>query len=307
MNKLHGVIPILPAPFTEDGAEVDYGDLRAVIDAVIAEGVHGVALLGVASEFYKIGDEERRLMIETTIRHVAGRVPVVVNITRNATELAVKDARHAEAAGADAVMVVPPSFIPPGSAAIVRHLEAVAESVDLPVIIQYAPNVTGVGIPLETFLEIERRRGGEGKLYIKAESTPPGPLVSAIAEGTAGRMGIFVGNGGVQTYDALERGAVGLMPGAAMIAPYLAIYDAFASGDKAEAFRLFNDFLPVLNHTTQAAELFVKFEKMVLKARGILKHDACRRPNAEPDAAMERMLLRYSDYMRERFGYPLVP
>lgn len=300
MTKLRGIIPILPAPFTDDGANIDYEDLRSVIDTVIREGVHGVALLGVASEFYKIDDAERRLMIETTVDHVAGRVPVIANITRNATELAVKDARHAEEAGADAVMIVPPSFIPPGNAAIIEHIHAVADSVKLPVVIQYAPNVTGVSIPVSTFLDIERQRGGE--LYIKAESVPPGPMISAIAEQTEGRMGVFIGNGGVQTYDALERGAVGLMPGAAMVAPYLAVYEAFVRGDKETAFRLFNAFLPVLNHTTQSAELFVQFEKSVLKARGIVKNDVCRKPNAVPDEDMNRLLLRYTEYLQESFG-----
>ncbi|RED57465.1 dihydrodipicolinate synthase family protein [Cohnella phaseoli] len=305
MKKLHGVIPILPAPFTDDGANVDYSDLRSIVDTVIAEGVHGVALLGVASEFYKIDDAERQLMIETTVEHVAGRVPVVVNITRNATALAVKDARHAEEAGADAVMIVPPSFIPPGNEAIIEHIHAVADSVKLPVVIQYAPNVTGVSIPVSTFLDIERQRGGE--LYIKAESVPPGPLLNSIVEQTEGRMGVFIGNGCVQMYDSLERGAVGMMPGAAMVVPYLAVYEAFMRGDKTTAFRLFNDLLPVLNHTTQAAELFVQFEKTILKARGIVKNDVCRRPNAVPDEAMKTMLRRYSDYVRERFGAPLMP
>ena len=305
MTILRGIIPILPAPFTNDGASVDYADLRSIVETVIAEGAHGVALLGVASEFYKIDDAERRLMIETTVDQAAGRVPVVVNITRNATELAVKDARHAEEVGADAVMIVPPSFIPPGSAAIIEHIHAVADSVKLPVVIQYAPNVTGVSIPVSAFLDIERQRGGE--LYIKAESVPPGPLLSAIVEQTKGRMGVFIGNGCVQMYDSLERGAVGMMPGAAMVAPYLAIYDAFVRGDKDNAFRLFNDLLPVLNHTTQAAELFVQFEKTILKARGVIKSDVCRRPNAVPDEAMRTMLGRYSDYMKERFGAPLMP
>lgn len=304
-KPLHGIIPILPAPFTADGSDIDYRSLRRVIDAVIEEGVHGVALLGVASEFYKIADDERSLMIETTVEHTAGRVPVIANITRHSTELAVKDAKHAEAAGADAVMVVPPSFIAPSNAAIVEHIEAVAGAVDLPVIIQYAPNVTGVGIPVETFLEVERRTGG--RMYIKAESVPPGPMISAIVEQTGGRMGVFIGNGGVQTYDALERGAVGLMPGAAMLRPYLDIYEAFARGEKDAAFRRFNDLLPILNHTTQSAELFVRFEKAILKARGVIASDVCRKPNAIADAGLMQMLWKYGKYAEERLGIKLWP
>jgi dihydrodipicolinate synthase/N-acetylneuraminate lyase len=305
MKPLQGVISILPSIFTEDGMEIDLEDMRAIIDLIIGEGVHGLALLGVASEFYKISDKERSRMIEAAIDHTAGRVPVIVNITRNSTELAIKDARDAKAAGATAVMVVPPSFMPPSNAAIVEHIHAVADCVDLPVIIQYAPIVTGVGIPAETFLEIIGKR--EGDFYIKAESVPPGNLISTLMEQTDGRIGIFIGNAGVQLYDSLERGATGLMPGVSMLRPYLDIYEAFASGRKAEAFSMFNKFLPVLNAISQSAEMFVKFEKMILKARGIIKSDYCRRPYYTPGPGYERLLDQYNLYMKEQFGYVLMP
>jgi len=305
MSQLHGVVTILPTPFTEDGANVDYDDVRSVIDTIIGEGVHGVALLGVASEFYKIADDERSKLLETTVEQTAGRVPVVVNVTRHATELAVRDAKEAQSIGADAVMIVPPSFIPPSAEAVFEHIREVAESVDLPVIVQYAPNVTGVGIPAETFLSIASACRND--VYVKAESTPPGHLISTLVQQTEGRIGVFIGNGGLQMYDALERGAVGLMPGAAMVKPYLDIYEAYRSGDKAKAFARFNAFLPVLNVTAQGAEMFTRFEKKILKARGVIKSDVCRKPYYTPDAGYERMLRMYNDLMRSQYGYELLP
>ncbi len=146
-RRLQGIFSILPTPFTGEDERVDLDGLRRVIDLIIDEGVHGVALLGVASEFYKVTDDERRQMIEATIEQTAGRVPVIVNITRHATAAAVQDARDAEASGADAIMIVPPSFIPPSHEQVVKHVEAVADSVSLPIIIQYAPNVTGAPLP----------------------------------------------------------------------------------------------------------------------------------------------------------------
>jgi dihydrodipicolinate synthase/N-acetylneuraminate lyase len=303
VQKLKGIISILSTPFTSDGMEVDYDDLRKIIDLLISEGVHGIALLGVASEFYKISDDERQKMIEVTIEHNAKRVPVVVNITRNSTELAVKDALNAERSGADAIMIVPPYFMPPSNTAIIEHIYAVSERVSLPIMIQYAPQVTGVGIPAETFLEINKH--SKGQLYIKAESVPPGNLISTLVDKTEGEMGIFIGNAGLQTFDALTRGASGLMPGSSMTKPYLDIYNEFVTGNKEQAFEMFNAFLPVLNLVAQSAEMFTKFEKIILKRRGIIKSDYCRKPYYTPGAEYESVLDKYNTYMQKRFGYSL--
>ncbi|XID91239.1 dihydrodipicolinate synthase family protein [Paenibacillaceae bacterium WGS1546] len=303
MNRIQGVIPILAAPFTSDGAEIDYDDLRALIDFVIAEGAHGVALLGVASEFYKISDEERARMIETTIAHTAGRVPVIVNITRHASELAVKDAKHAEAAGADAIMVIPPYFMSPSGAAVARHIQAVAAQTELPVMIQYAPDVTGAGIPTETFLEFADSRKGD--VYIKAESIPPGALISAIVERTNGRMGVFIGNSARQMIDALRRGAVGLMPGCSMVRVYVEIYNEYVHGSRERATEMFDRLLPVINMFSQTAETLIRYEKIILRRRGILKSDYCRTPAYEPDAAYVEWLDEYSAYMVKHFNYSI--
>ena len=301
MKKLKGVISVIITPFTEDGSNIDFDDLRRLVDALVEEGVDGLALPGVASEFYKISDAERSRMIEVVADQANGRVPVVVNITRNSTELAIKDAREAKAAGADAVMVVPPWFVPPSGAAVVEHVEAIAQSVDLPIVIQYAPNVTGAPITTDTFLDLADRLARD--VYIKAESVPPGPLVSTIVERTSGRMGVFIGNGGAQMFDALERGAAGVMPGSAIVRPFVEIYRSYTDGDKEKAFRLFNHLLPILNVTTQSAEMYVACEKKMLKARGIFKSDRCRRPCHAVGPEVDRLLERYDRYMREHFGY----
>lgn len=302
MAKFKGIFSIVVSPFTEDGKNVDFEDLRNVVDLLIAEGVDGLVFPGVGSEFYKLADTERTKMIETVVEQANKRVPVIANITRNAISLAVKDAREAEAIGVDGIMIVPPWFIPPSNQAIVEHVHAVADSVELPVIIQYAPSVTGVNIPVETFLDIVRQCSQD--FYIKAEAVPPGDLVSSIIEKTEGKMGVFTGNGCVQMYDMLERGAMGHMPGSSMARPYVEIYRTYTNGDKEKAFELFNKFLPVLNLITQSAEMFVQFEKKILKERGVIKSDCCRKPHAGI-TSYGQILDRYDDYMKSQFGYGL--
>lgn len=303
MSILQGVIPILATPFTNDGLDIDYDDLRSMIDFVIKEGVHGVALLGVASEFYKVSEEERRRMIEVTIEHTAGRVPVIVNITQHASELAVKDARHAEEAGAAAIMLIPPYFMSPSNAAVNHHIQAVAGQTELPMIIQYAPDVTGVGIPLETFLDFSHSR--KGPVYIKAESIPPGTLISTLIDKTNGKMGVFIGNSGRQMIDALNRGALGLMPGCSMVNVYVDIYNEFVNGSREQAIAMFNHLLPVINLCSQTAETLIKYEKIILKRRGIIKSDYCRTPAYVPDQGYMEWLDYYSGQMNKFFNYSL--
>lgn len=299
MLNLKGVIPIIPATFTNNGAEIDYEDLGRVIDVVINEGVNGIALFGVGTEFYKLSDDERKKMLEVSIERCSKRVPLIASISRHSTELAVIDAKRAQAAGADAIMVFPPYFMSPSGSAIINHICSIASNIDIPIIIQYTPQVTGVTISLETFLEVGRKRNST--IYIKAESVPPGPLISTLIGESDGKMGVFIGNAGLQIFDSLERGACGFMPGCATASVYVKIYNEYVSGSKEKAFELFNKFVPFVNFTGQAAEMFVKLEKMILVQRGIIKSDYCRQPSYTPDLHCKKMLFKYYDYLKEHF------
>src|SRR5688572_4279608 len=107
-EPLQGVVPILVTPFDEDGA-IDEASLRDLVDFNIAAGVHG---LGVAlgSEIFKLSEPEREQVTRIVVDQVGGRVPVVINTGAPGTELAVHYSRMAEHDGADALMVIPPSF-----------------------------------------------------------------------------------------------------------------------------------------------------------------------------------------------------
>ena len=111
-KTLRGVVPILITPFDEQG-RIDVDSLQNLIDFNIAAGVAG---LGVAlgSEVFKFNEAERDLITKKVVDKVNSRVPVVINTGAHGTDLALQYSRSAEALGADALMVIPPHFVPVG-------------------------------------------------------------------------------------------------------------------------------------------------------------------------------------------------
>src|SRR3954470_16266065 len=102
---IRGVVPILVTPFDEKG-RIDEDSLKSLIDFNIAAGVHGVGV-ALGTEIFKFSEAERNQVAKVVVDHVKGRVPVVINTGASGTDLAVQYSRTAEAAGADALMVIP--------------------------------------------------------------------------------------------------------------------------------------------------------------------------------------------------------
>jgi 4-hydroxy-tetrahydrodipicolinate synthase len=102
-----------------------------------------------------------------------------------------------------------------------------------------------------------------------------------------------LGNAGLQWIEGLERGAIGGMPGSSMVEVYDKSYRAFMNGDKEKANQIHNDFLPLLNSIKQSGEMLFKAEKIILKQRGVLASDYCRRPYVEFDRPCLRDLNLY--------------
>jgi 4-hydroxy-tetrahydrodipicolinate synthase len=181
-------------------------------------------------------------------------------------------------------MLLPPFFLGPTEEDIRRHILEVAGATSLPIMVQYAPAQTGVKMTAESFLDLNRQ--SENVRYVKVESAPPGPLISAITEGSGGTMKCLVGYGGLQLVDGLRRGAVGVQPASGVADYYLHILRAFDEGDLEEAYALHAEVLPLVNLLMQAIESLNRLEKIILKERGIIAHDYCRAADYEPDDLM---------------------
>src|ERR671917_1394746 len=140
-----GLMPAMVTPFDERG-ELDLAATEAVIERSIEAGVSGISPLGSTGEATHLTFDERKRFTGEVVGIAGGRVPVVVGVGTSGTRETVELARHAEEAGADAVLVVSPSYWKVGEEGLFWHFSTVAESVDIPVVIYNLPMLTGVDL-----------------------------------------------------------------------------------------------------------------------------------------------------------------
>jgi 4-hydroxy-tetrahydrodipicolinate synthase len=148
-----GIIAYPVTPFSHSGA-VDIATLEHLIDRLITQGSHAIAPLGSTGESAYLSDSEWDEVAERSIRHVAKRVPVVVGISDLTTRNAVRRAKFAEAAGADAVMVLPVSYWRLTEAEIFAHYSAIADAITVPIMIYNNPATSGIDMSPEFIVQL---------------------------------------------------------------------------------------------------------------------------------------------------------
>lgn len=298
-RALRGVYPVVSTPFCEDGT-VDHAAIERIVAEQVAREIPGVILFGIAAEFYKLGDNERQRIVKTAAQACAGTdTSLIVSVTDHATYRAERFAQFAEASGADALMLLPPHFLGPSEADLLRHIESVGRAVAIPVMVQYAPVQTGVTMSPDAFVELSE--SVETLQYYKIESRPPGPDISAIDDATADRVGVFVGYAGLHLIEALDRGAVGVIPGASISDVYQEIWDRYQSGDRDGAKAAHDDALPLINHLVQDIEGFIHYEKRMLHERGLIDSTTAREPAFTPDPHYDRLFEEYYAQLEDVF------
>lgn len=289
---LRGCIPILVTPFTDDGA-LDLASLDREIDWVLAEGARGVACLAIASEGYKLTENERDLVVRSTVRRVAGRAPVVAAADGPGEESALDRARRAARLGADALMVLPPYFVQPGPEALVSYYTRIAAAVDVPVMVQDAPQLTGV--PMSPALWARIADAAPGVRYVKAEGMPQGATISETRRLCGDRLGIFCGWGGLSLLDALERGAIGTMPAPNVTRFFADVQRLWECGERDDAERLFDLGVPFVLWTMQTVDHCVTAAKEELRRRGVITSPRLRQPALALDDIAGGQLARHLD------------
>jgi len=271
-RAMQGVYPILVTPFDE-GSKIDEESLRRLIEFNLEAGVHG---LGVAlgSEIFKLTEAERVEVTRIVVDQVAGRVPVVINTGAHGTDLAVHYSRMAEENGADALMVLPPSFFPVGADEIAAYFRAISEAVRLPIFIQDMP-----ASPIAPALARRLTESCEWVRYIKVESPPVVEKVAAMASQAGDRLTIFGGAGGGFFIEELRRGSVGTMPFCTQPEAFVEVWDRVRAGDEAGARETFDRYLqPVARITAHGSGLFYAVHKEILRHRGVIRTARVRDP-----------------------------
>jgi 4-hydroxy-tetrahydrodipicolinate synthase len=281
--ELRGVLPILSTPFHADGA-LDLDSLRSLVRFELEAGAHGLTILGIAGEVYKLLDAERDVVTEVVMEEVAGRVPVVVGAGHpGGTRASVELCQRAEQAGAAAVMVAPPFISKPSAEQARDCYGSIADAISIPIVVQDEPVATGFSMSPAWLAALAREI--PACRYAKIEHVPTASKMAAIAEQAAdNRLGLFGGTFGLYFLEELERGARGIMTGFAYPEVLVEIFEKYDAGDHAGAADTFYRWLPLIQLEAQTG-LGLGIRKHLLAQRGAMRSEAVRQPGQPLDPA----------------------
>ncbi|MBE3580667.1 MAG: dihydrodipicolinate synthase family protein [Thermoanaerobacteraceae bacterium] len=273
-QKLEGNFPIFPTPFDNYG-DIDYHSMDRLIEFLLWGKVDGITILANASEGFALSDYEKDRITSKVLEAVNGRVPVVVTVNHYSTRIAIEKARRAQQEGATAVMAMPPFF---GTRAadlkgIYEFYCQVGESIEIPLIVQDDPVLSGVQLTPEYLSKMVRET--PNLEYIKVESPQSPYKISMIKEAVGADVSIFGGMGGITFLEELERGACGTMSSAALL-ELGTIYRLYRQGEYSQARSLFYKVLPFIVFEIHLAPRNIT--KEVLWRAGIIASPAVRHP-----------------------------
>lgn len=147
-----GSIPALITPFRNGG--IDEEGFQAFVEWQIAEGTHGLVPVGTTGESPTLSHDEHKRVVSLCIEAAGGRVPVIAGAGSNSTAEAIDFAKHAKAAGADAVLCVTPYYNKPTQDGLYAHYKAIHDAVDIPIIVYNVPARTASNISVETLARL---------------------------------------------------------------------------------------------------------------------------------------------------------
>jgi 2-keto-3-deoxy-L-arabinonate dehydratase len=271
-----GIFPIAPTPFHPNG-DLDLDGMRRVLDCMIDQGVDGICILANFSEQFLLTDSERDLLLDLSLSHVAGRVPVIVTCSHFSSRIAAERGCRAAKAGAKMLMLMPPyhgALLKSDEAAMLAHFAQVADAARVPIMVQDAP-LSGVTLSVPFLVRLAKDVPLVRYFKIEVPGTA-GKLRALIAAGGNTIAGPFDGEEAITLMADLDAGATGTMTSAMipdLIKPILAHHKA---GRRAEALALYERLLPAINFENRQCGL--RSCKTVMMEGGVIKSDAVRHP-----------------------------
>ena len=242
VSRLRGSIVPIITPFADDG-QIDEETLARLIDWQIASGSHGISVTGTTGEPSALSLDERRRMLDLGKSAVGGRVPFVPATGTNNIDETTALTRYAERLGVDAALVIVPYYNRPSQEGLFRYFRAVAQSVDLPIIIYNIPGRTATNMAPETMARL--REACHNIIGVK-ESNKDFEHTSKVLH-TCGRDFLVYSGIELLCYPMLAIGGVGHVSATANLLPreVAALYDLVVAGRWQEAMDLHYRLLPI--------------------------------------------------------------
>lgn len=280
MSIFKGAATALVTPFIDD--KVDFKSLETLVDKQLESNIDALIVNGTTGEPTTMTHFERTAVAGAVIEHVKKRIPVILGAGSNNTYTAIEYAKENEQLGADGILTVTPYYNKCTQSGLVAHYKAIADAVDLPVIMYNVPGRTGVNIAPETCLKLAGYRG------IQAIKEASGNLhqFMELSRLVRGKLDIYSGDDGL-VYPLLALGAIGVISVASNVCPrYMhdMVYKYF-EGDTETSLNMQHKIEPLVG--ALFAEVNPIPVKCALKLMGLIPDDYMRLPLTRSEKVAE--------------------
>lgn len=281
VENIKGIIGVINTPFTEDD-KIDVESLNRYVENSINNKVVGFLVLGLAAEVNKLSVDEKILIVDTVIKKVNKRVPVISGTTASSQKERIDLVKEFSDLGCDGILV---------------NISFENENLFVSNVREISSNITGFmmlqdwdfhsyGIPINIITRLFNEL--ENFKCLKIEVVPAGVKYSQVRNATNGRLHLSGGWAGTQMIEALDRGVDAFMP-TILHDVYGMIYRLHRNGKREEAKIIFNKLLPIISFSHQHLDISIHFNKRFVNHQGIFSTPNVRQPILPFDMHHEKM------------------
>jgi len=245
MKPLKGIMPPIITAFNDDETFDEKG-MRAHVNWLIENGVHGMIPTASTGEFITMDIEERKRVIDVVLEENAGRCVVYAATSDYRTQTVIEMSRYAERAGADGVMVINPYYIQPPKADVLNHFRHIRESISIPLMLYNNPWCSGYELAVAELVQLVE----EGVIQSVKLAHGAAQPVHELRHFCGDKLDIFYG-ADVEAPEGLLAGAVGWVTSLINVAPVLCrkMYEAAAADDVKRVYAAWDKLLPLIYFT----------------------------------------------------------
>lgn len=264
MQKIKGAFPVLITPMDEF-QEIDWKGVKQNVNYFIEQKVAGIIINGSTGEFVSLSKEERFNMVETVLKEVDGRIPVIVGTAAETTKETIEYTKHAEAHGADCALIINSYYCKPKEEEIYFHFKEISNAVNIPIMLYNNPFTSGVDMSTELMLRIGKEC--ENVTHIKESSGDIRKARDLVRKGE-GAFQVFCGSEDLVMESYLV-GASGWVSVAGNIVPGLVtkMYEHFQNGELDKAWEI-NDAILPLCEFLEGSGKYVQIVKRSMELHG---------------------------------------
>ncbi len=277
-KQMRGIYTIPPVVYHDD-LTVDCEATRRAVRFCLDCGSHGIVMPVYASEYFVLNPDERKAVLEATVKEVNGKVPVVAGVSAGYVAEAVDLAQHAQSCGVDAVIAAPPHIVKVSMSELKDYYRQINDAISIPIFIQNLFPPLGTPMTVEYMLDMVNTM--ENVNYVKEETPRSQYIILELSEYMKAHpetslKGVMAGNGARNLISEYTRGACGTMPPAQFADLAVAVWNLLEAGKIDEAMAVHAQCLPAFIY---GGTYGVGCYKYILTQRGLDINPICRPAN----------------------------